>query len=135
MSFFITELCIGCTACLSICPTNSISGEKKQQHVIFEDTCIDCGVCGRICPASAVANNFGRLTERIDKKEWFRPFFNLTLCMSCYICVETCPVNAIDMTLQREKDKHSYPVLIRESDCIGCGFCAEDCPTDAITST
>jgi|APSaa5957512622_1039677.scaffolds.fasta_scaffold64160_2 Na+-translocating ferredoxin:NAD+ oxidoreductase subunit B len=133
MSFFITETCTGCTVCESICPTQAISGEKQEQHIISEAACIECGVCGRVCPANAVANPFGRIMFKIPKKEWERPIFNLDLCMSCTICLDSCPVKAIEMTLQREKDLHSYPVLARESDCIACGFCAEECPTDAVT--
>ena len=133
MAFFITSSCTGCTACKIICPTSAVSGEKKQQHAICNTACIDCGACGRICPAGAVTNPFGRIVSKIPKKNWVRPYFNLDLCMACNICVEACPANALDITLQKIKDLHPYPFLVRESQCMGCGFCAKACPVDAIT--
>ncbi|MFO7911816.1 MAG: 4Fe-4S binding protein [Desulfotignum sp.] len=133
MAFFITSNCTGCTACKNICPTGAISGEKKQQHTVCDTACIDCGACGRICPAGAVANPFGRIVSKIPKKNWVRPYFNLDLCMACSICVEACPANALDITLQKVKDLHPYPFLIREAQCMGCGFCARACPVDAVT--
>lgn len=48
------DVCTGCTACASICPTNSISmREDKEgfsQPHIDADTCINCHKCERTCP-------------------------------------------------------------------------------------
>jgi len=132
MAFFITSACTGCTACRHICPTNAISGEKKQRHAVFDAACIDCGACGRVCPAQAVTNPFGRVVSKIARKHWVRPFFTLDLCMGCSICVEACPANALDIALQKVRDLHPYPFLLRESQCMGCGFCARACPVDAV---
>ncbi|MDW8047511.1 MAG: 4Fe-4S binding protein, partial [Chloroflexota bacterium] len=46
MAYSIIETCIGCTACTKRCPTNAISGERNQLHVIDPTLCIDCGACG-----------------------------------------------------------------------------------------
>jgi len=48
------EKCIGCTACVRVCPTNAISGEKKQPHTIDQATCIKCGACYDKCKFSAI---------------------------------------------------------------------------------
>jgi iron only hydrogenase large subunit-like protein len=47
------EECIGCTHCVSICPTEAIRVyEGKAQ--LFENRCIDCGECFRECPVNAI---------------------------------------------------------------------------------
>jgi len=48
------EKCIGCTACAKVCPTNAISGEKKQPHTIDQSACIKCGACYDKCKFSAI---------------------------------------------------------------------------------
>ncbi len=132
MAYYINDLCIGCQACLPLCPSQAIMGEKKARHKINGDICIDCGTCGRICPAGSVDDDFGLTAHPIKKKNWERPFFDLDLCMSCNICLDTCPVNALEANLQRVGNRHPFPYLAREAACIGCGFCAADCPVDAI---
>ena len=41
--------CTGCTLCVRSCPTDAITGEKKQPHVINQETCIRCGKCYTVC--------------------------------------------------------------------------------------
>ncbi len=48
------EKCTGCHLCYDPCPTNSISGDKKEPHVIDTDTCIKCGICYEVCNLDAV---------------------------------------------------------------------------------
>lgn len=48
------EACTGCTACFKNCPVNAITGERKQPHVIDQDTCIKCGMCNTVCKFDAV---------------------------------------------------------------------------------
>ena len=52
--FIINEKCIGCTICKRACPTDAISGEVKQQHLIHQDKCIKCGVCYDKCKFHAI---------------------------------------------------------------------------------
>lgn len=47
--------CIGCTACVRVCPTGAISGERKKPHSIHPQVCISCGVCADKCPVHAIA--------------------------------------------------------------------------------
>jgi len=51
------EKCTGCTLCARNCPTNCISGEAKQVHVINQDDCIKCGTCKTVCNFDAVEVN------------------------------------------------------------------------------
>jgi iron only hydrogenase large subunit-like protein len=45
--------CIGCIACMKVCPTKAIRLRHKKAHVNFAK-CIDCGGCLRVCPTNAI---------------------------------------------------------------------------------
>jgi len=48
------DLCPGCMACLKPCPSQAITGRKKEVHVIDPDKCIKCGICREVCKYDAV---------------------------------------------------------------------------------
>jgi len=48
------EACTGCAACVRVCPTAAITGEKKQPHVLDRETCIKCGACYEKCRFDAI---------------------------------------------------------------------------------
>jgi len=48
------ELCDGCGVCLRACPSEAITGEKKQPHAIHPETCSRCGICRSECKAGAI---------------------------------------------------------------------------------
>jgi NADH:ubiquinone oxidoreductase subunit F (NADH-binding)/(2Fe-2S) ferredoxin len=51
----IPEKCTGCGACLRVCPSEAISGEKKQVHFIHQEKCIKCGLCYSTCRFEAIS--------------------------------------------------------------------------------
>ena len=48
------DACTGCHVCLGACPTQAITGERKQLHVIDQKLCIKCDTCRQVCKFDAV---------------------------------------------------------------------------------
>jgi len=48
------ELCIGCTRCYKVCPTDAILGAAKHIHAVFKEACTACGSCVEVCPTEAI---------------------------------------------------------------------------------
>ena len=48
------DKCTGCTACARKCPTEAITGERKQPHSIEQEKCIKCGNCAITCKFGAI---------------------------------------------------------------------------------
>ena len=50
---FRDDICIGCSHCMNICPTEAIrvAHGKAQLHA---NRCVDCGECFRVCPVGAI---------------------------------------------------------------------------------
>ena len=46
--------CIGCTLCISACPTDAILGASKQMHTVIEDACTGCELCLPVCPVDCI---------------------------------------------------------------------------------
>lgn len=47
------ELCIGCTHCMTVCPTQAIR-VRSGKAIITANRCVDCGECYKACPVSAI---------------------------------------------------------------------------------
>lgn len=52
--YLITDKCIGCGECLTVCPMSCID-LSRAPAVIKRENCAHCGNCMNICPANAVA--------------------------------------------------------------------------------
>ena len=59
------EECTGCLACKRVCPTNAITGERKEPHVINQEICIKCGACMERCKFDAITleKDYPRVAE------------------------------------------------------------------------
>jgi len=55
ISYQIEPACTGCMVCARNCPVEAITGERRQLHVIDDETCIRCGICAQVCNFNAVA--------------------------------------------------------------------------------
>ena len=52
MAYRISNDCIKCEACASICPVGAIS-EGSLAYEIDPSKCIECGACAGVCPVGA----------------------------------------------------------------------------------
>jgi len=50
----VPEKSTGCTACVKVCPSGAITGERKKPHLIDHDKCIRCGSCETACKFDAI---------------------------------------------------------------------------------
>lgn len=57
--YFIRETdedeCMGCGACVDICPVNAVHLNDDAVAVVDSDWCIGCGVCATVCPSGAIS--------------------------------------------------------------------------------
>ena len=54
MAYFITDECISCGSCQSVCPVEAIS-EGEDKYVIDPKLCTECGTCAEQCPVEAIS--------------------------------------------------------------------------------
>jgi NADP-reducing hydrogenase subunit HndC len=49
-----SEKCTGCGRCIRVCPSEAITGEKKEPHQLDPEQCIKCGACYEVCKFDAI---------------------------------------------------------------------------------
>lgn len=64
-------ICIGCTRCLKVCPTDAIVGAPKQVHIVLADACTGCGTCIAECPTDSLHLRTVQVTLHTWK--WAKP--------------------------------------------------------------
>jgi len=47
------EKCVGCSACVNVCPVGTISMDDDKAQ-IDANKCVDCGRCAQVCPQGAI---------------------------------------------------------------------------------
>lgn len=50
-----TDKCIGCGACVEVCPHRILEVRDKKATVLDFDACMECGACWRNCPVEAIS--------------------------------------------------------------------------------
>ena len=53
MAYVISDSCVACGTCQSVCPADAI--KEGDIYSIDPDTCLDCGTCADACPTGAIA--------------------------------------------------------------------------------
>ena len=66
--------CIGCAACLPVCPTDAIVGASKRMHTVIANDCTGCELCIIACPVDCislepVATSANRVHATLDDRE------------------------------------------------------------------
>ncbi|KAH0569458.1 Ferrodoxin [Spironucleus salmonicida] len=46
--------CIGCQACIGVCPTSCITAKDDGKSIIDAPACVDCGCCEGACPVACI---------------------------------------------------------------------------------
>ena len=116
-----TELCIGCNACVMVCPFGIIKTVPHETSLSKCDLCAarlkngDIPACAAACPTKAIRYTNFKYQYLIDKDN----------CTGCTICRNRCPYNAIE---GEKKEIHT----IDTAKCKKCGVCIEVCHFDAV---
>lgn len=53
--FIDEDWCIGCTLCVTACPTDAIVGSNKLMHTVIEAYCTGCALCLPVCPVDCIS--------------------------------------------------------------------------------
>jgi ferredoxin len=48
------EACIGCGACVDVCPHAVFRIEAGKAEIVSKSSCMECGACARNCPVGAL---------------------------------------------------------------------------------
>ncbi len=136
------DRCIGCGACMKVCPTNTLQpvafiagldGFFSPVITPQRGPCEPlCNACGHVCPTEAIR------PLSPEEKIWARVGTAQVLrhkCLAwefdrgCLVCDEVCPYDAIHL---RSVPEVSVAVpFVNERRCAGCGFCEHHCPVTA----
>ena len=61
------EKCIGCGACMAVCPANAI-GIKKKKAILVKERCIGCGECTVACRTGAIEIKYDENVVKFQEK-------------------------------------------------------------------
>ena len=61
------EKCVGCGACMNICPVNAI-GIKKKKAILVKERCIGCGECTVACRIGAIDIKYDENVVKFQEK-------------------------------------------------------------------
>lgn len=70
MAVIISDTCIGCQACISQCPNDSLSMNSKGKAEVDRKKCTECGECLEVCPTSAMSLPVNMNASKSKKQEF-----------------------------------------------------------------
>lgn len=132
MSYVITERCTGCGICEIKCPTDAITGVKKEMFYIDPQLCIDCNTCGTWCPDTAILNAQGAFCDYVKAKDIPKAVVVDELCSGCEYCIDVCPFDCISLAPGKDPANYYQVAKVNERTCVGCRLCEEACIKEAI---
>jgi Fe-S-cluster-containing hydrogenase component 2 len=75
--------CNQCGECITICPTEALSRDRRGVVQVDRELCVKCLACVGFCPSHVM---FWHVEEAYPFK-----------CISCGICVRECPEDALEV--------------------------------------
>ena len=63
------DLCIGCTKCQQVCPTDAILGAPKLKHQVLFDDCTGCRLCVPVCPTDCIVLEETNIPQDIEARQ------------------------------------------------------------------
>lgn len=66
------DICIGCGACVSVCPTNAWELDENGKARLIWDWCVDDFSCIPVCPVNCIWKSSEAPEEAKHKDKWFR---------------------------------------------------------------
>lgn len=133
MAFAIMDTCVGCTMCLTRCPTDAITGATKEQHFIDPNKCIDCGVCATYCPVECIIDNNRHVVHKIKPKDRPIAIVDQIECTGCEFCIDACPFDCFDLVPADDGNMPPVAVMARPKQCVACRLCEEVCIKQCVT--
>jgi len=137
------DLCVGCGACASVCPTRCISIEddiitKKRTLKLNYGTCVFCALCNDACPEEKDGKKAISFTDEFDMTGYDRETFyarnevELKICSNCGEVITTQALIDKVKRVLKEKDVKMVERIYEE---IGkyCIECRHDISADRVT--
>lgn len=120
--------CVGCAACIGVCPKGAIDFDDNFVARVDRGRCIGCGLCARACPQGVievvpVTQRFLVLCSNPEPAGAARKECGAS-CIACGACERSCTCGA--MAVQGNLAHMDLAA------CISCGMCAGKCPRGVI---
>lgn len=71
IAYVYEDLCIGCTRCYQVCPTDSLIGGPQQVHTVIPEVCTSCEACIELCPTGAL--RMVPIQKTVQTWHWHKP--------------------------------------------------------------
>lgn len=66
------DICIGCGACVSVCPTFALEMDENGKARLIWERCIDDFSCVKVCPVNCIWETSKAPGESKKKSGWYR---------------------------------------------------------------